>query len=54
MSFWNGTNTERKEVSIIDTQCKREKKIRGMENKYFAEKIKEQIGFNHSSYSQIS
>jgi len=54
VSFWNGTSTERKEVVIYDTQSKRDKKIRGMENKYFAEKIKEQIGFNHSSYSQIS
>jgi hypothetical protein len=54
VSFWNGTSTERKEVVIIDTQSQREQKKIGMRSKYLAEKIKEQTGFNHVSYSQIA
>ena len=52
VSFWNGTSTEIKEVSIIDTQCKYEQKKIGMRSKYLSKKIKEQVG-NHSSFSQI-
>lgn len=53
VSFWNGQNTEIKIVEIIDTQKKGEQKKAGMRSNYLDEKIQEQVGFKHLSYSQI-